>query len=360
MSPLINASQVKTHPTKKIDAADQFCATLVSHLMMIHRAMAHNAGPLFSQLLALIGLFGLLLSGRSANSQIFTEIEVDIQTFQYRDGNTNARQRELTFHATCIVGTNQWRIDNDFSQNSSVMWFYDGTNVYRSSQLTKPPPSIDISQAFGGRFSPAVVPYEQAKTNITIRVHPAPQGDQIGDQGVNIPWLAFCSGAFLKERHRLPLMFPEFGPRENARQVRTMERFNDELSLPKRIEIVTGSAADAPLLSYSVAETTNFSNCTLPLRFELMQSERGANGNLAPRYRAMGVVTGVRTAAKPEGVFAPQFGQTIIDRRFEDQASGVDSIVYRTTNSFLLPTNSPELQKVLKQKIANMPRQRRS
>ena len=360
MSPLINASQVRTQPTKKIDAADQFCATLVSHLMMIHRAMAHKAGPLFSQLLALIGLFGLLLSGRSANSQIFTEIEVEIQTFEYQGGNTNNQPRELTFHAACIVGTNEWRIDNDFSQNSAVMWFYDGTNVYRSSRLTRPPPSVDISQAFGGRPSPAVVPYERAKTNITIRVNPAPQGNQIGDQGVNIPWLAFCSGAFLKEQHRVPLVFPEFGRREDVRQVRAMDQFDDELALPKKIEVVSGSAADAPLLSYFVTETTNFANRSFPLRFELIQSERGANGNLAPRYRAIGVVTGVRTADKPKGVFAPQFGQTIIDRRFEDQASGVDSIVYETTNSFLLPTNSPELQKVLKQTIANIPRQRKS
>lgn len=327
-------------------------------MRMIRRSTKHRVSRTWiPPILALLGFYWLLLIAPSASSQTFLAVDVEIQTFGYQGGNTNNQPRELTFHATCIVGTNQWRIDNDFSQNSSVMWFYDGTNVYRSSRLTKPPPSLDIPHALG-RPALAVVPYERAKTNITIRVYPAPQGDQIGDQGVNIPWLAFCSGAFLKEQHRIPLMFPEFGPRENAQQVRTMERFNDELSLPKRIEIVTGSAADAPLLSYTVTETTNFSNCTLPFRFELLQSERAANGNLAPRYRAIGVVTGVRTAAKPKGVFAPQFGQTIIDRRFEDQASGVDSIVYRTTNSFLLPTNSPELQEVLKQQIANMPRQR--
>jgi hypothetical protein len=345
-----------------MDAAEQLCATVCSFpiMKMTYQAMKHRASlTRMLQTFALIGFSWLLLIASNVSGQTFLAVDIDIQTFQYQDGNTNAPQRELTFHATCIVGTNQWRIDNDFSQNSSVMWFYDGTNVYRSSRLTKPPPSLNIPNALG-RPALAVVPFEQAKTNITIWVHPAPQGDQLGDPGVNIPWLAFCSGAFLKQQHQIPLVFPEFRRRDGARQVRTMERFNDELSLPKRIEVVTESAADAPWLVFIVTESTNFLNCTLPLRFELMQSERAVSGLRIPRYGAVGTVTGVRTAAKPKGVFAPQFGQTIIDRRFEDQASGVDSIVYRTTNSFLLPTNNPELQEVLKQKIANMPRQRQS
>ena len=52
--------------------------------------------------------------------------------------NASGEDKSLRFAVDCVVGANEWRIDHDFSRNGVSRWFFDGTNVYHSLQITQP------------------------------------------------------------------------------------------------------------------------------------------------------------------------------------------------------------------------------
>src|ERR1035441_3874522 len=83
--------------------------------------------------------------------------------------------------------------------NAASKWFYDGTNVYESIQVTRPLPqeTQDRMKRAGGL---ATAPFETARSNLTINIWPSPAGNPLGDEGVNIAWLAFCSGTYLDRK----------------------------------------------------------------------------------------------------------------------------------------------------------------
>lgn len=214
----------------------------------------------------------------------FLEISAEIESFGYRlhDTNNIAEARPKITSVLCVTGTNQWYIENDFAQRQQ--WRFDGTNVCCRTQVT-----------------------ESTVPEFTNRVWPSSDGHPLGHFGVNLPWLAFCSGAYLKREGRLvplPAAVLRHCPDRYA-YTDVTTRFPDEFGLPRTLDLFSSRALflkshtdwdkehsfgnrytewnekTAPKLQegvlifhYAVLESTNVLGRNFPLRFEFFQIGR--------------------------------------------------------------------------------------
>src|SRR5437016_6098599 len=107
----------------------------------------------------------------------FVEISAEIELINYRSGQTNAEAtaKPRIISVVCITGTNDWRIENDWSQNGVNKWFFDGTNVYESIQVTQPL-SQETQDAMKSSRWLATAPFEIARSNLTINIWSSPHG----------------------------------------------------------------------------------------------------------------------------------------------------------------------------------------
>src|SRR5688572_24972843 len=112
-----------------------------------------------------LGIFSIQIQAAQ-----FVEISAEIETFGHRLEHTNsiAKAKPRTLHVVCITGSNRWYLTNDFPQPEQ--WLFDRTNVWCRTQT----PSL--------------------KEKVVNEVWPTGDGHPLGHFGVNIPWLAFCSG----------------------------------------------------------------------------------------------------------------------------------------------------------------------
>ena len=265
--------------------------------------------------------------------------------------------------------------------NAASKWFYDGTNVYESIQVTRPLPqeTQDRMKRAGGL---ATAPFETARSNLTINIWPSPDGNPLGDEGVNIAWLAFCSGTYLKREGRLiplPAKILRHTPDRYAYTDQT-STFQDAFGLPRSVELflsktlylssvedfykgwgsrylewmkgnVTNLQEGALTFHYSVTATTNFLSWTLPLRFEFSQKGRAFIQNGDWIRRGVGTVKSMRETAAPADLFDPSMQQTIVDWRFRDEATGMDANVYTWTNAVVPQMRDPALQAKFKARV---------
>jgi hypothetical protein len=237
----------------------------------------------------------------------------------------------------CIVGTNEWRIDDEFLSNGKESWYFDGSDVFHSVRQTSEG-SSEANQIY------AVVPFEQVKSNITIYIRPSPGGHPQGALGVNVPWLAYCSGNFLKQRGRvIPLPTAVYSDPGATGYSDKTEVFTDELGLPKQIDLFTSRAEylkslsdgrlvrwpervhETPLVQprypdgvlkyhYEVEATTNFSGWIFPSRFNYVTYDIDRSGTNELRVGGVGRLLSIHESPKPENVFRPDLHQTIIRR----------------------------------------------
>src|SRR5206468_8354687 len=173
-------------------------------------------------------------------------------------------------------------------RNAKEKWFFDGTNVSRSTQITQ-----DLHESELAELS-----LEEVKSNLTINIYSTPGGYLPGDAPENIAWLAFCSGSYLKRNGRIiPLPVPSLlirnAPDAFAYSDKTVT-FDDELGLPRTLELFTSQSLyeasvgefwkhkppkNKALLKsnvpdglrkfhYTVTKSTNFLGWNLPLSFE--------------------------------------------------------------------------------------------
>jgi len=338
-------------------------------------------------------LLSLLGCSFAAQAQRYVKICAEIALTGYRtddtDAATTAKPRIIS--VLCITGTNQWgieqwRIEQDWIQNGLSKWFFDGTNVYESLQATSPLPQE--TQALMKRLrGPAIVPFEIARSNLTINIWPSTDGNPLGDQGVNIPWLAFCSGTYLKRPGRLvPL------PVEVLRHTRDRfaykdktKTFNDALGLPRRIDLYLSKSLfvrsetefdqeyffgdrytesiqrrvatlpeGARFFHFKVTESTNFLGWVFPTKFEFFQNGRKFEQNGDWFWRGIGMIKSISSSAKPDGLFVPTMQQTVADARFREPTASMNAIIYTWSNSFAAPTNDPFLQHVFEKRVARM------
>lgn len=327
-------------------------------------------------------LLCLAASAQTATGQ-FLEISAAIELTSYRsgqtDGEANAKPRLVSLR--CITGTNLWRIESDWARGGANNWFFDGTNVYESLEVTRPP-SEERQEKLQSASGFAPVSFEKARSNLTINIWPSADGHPLGDTFVNLTWLAFCSGAYLLREGRLiPLTCDilRHTPDRYAYSDKT-ETFPDALGLPRSVDLylskslylssvedfykgwgsrhlgwmrgnVTNLHEGVLTFHYSVTSTTNFLSWTVPLRFEFFQKGRDfiQNGNWFKR--GVGTLISMREVARPKGPFNPDMQQTVVDWRFRDTTKGLDANVYSWTNAFVPQTQDSALQAKFKARI---------
>jgi hypothetical protein len=257
-----------------------------------------------------------------------------------------ALEKRRTIPLKCVFGTNKWRIEEEYIINAKRFWFFDGTNVYERAEITKPATITDgIEISFA--------PFDVARSNVCISITPSQGGHPLGDIGPNIPWLAFCSGKYLKTPNRL-VPLPTIDIRTDGLAFHftdTVHTFQDELGLPKSIELFLRESkyqnrsepVKPPLarFRYEAIETTNVAGWTVPTKITFTTFD------LNPLLTGIGNILTIRECPEPENVFISGSDglQTIVDRRFRDSAQTVSEIIYPATNLFAAPPlDDPMLQ----------------
>ena len=225
-----------------------------------------------------------VFSGTTPQAAPFVEISAEIETFGYRleDTNSIANAKPRTVRLVCVTGSNQWYMTNNFQQPEQ--WLFDGTNVWRRTQT----PNLSGSP-------------------VKNEVWESRDGHPLGHFGVNLPWLAFCSGTYLKREGRLiplPAAILRHCPDRFA-YTDVTTTFDDELGLPRSLDLFSSQALflkshtdwdkelsfgnrytewnqktalkiqDGLLVfHYAVLESTNLLGRSLPTKFEFFQTGR--------------------------------------------------------------------------------------
>lgn len=152
----------------------------------------------------------------------FVEISAEIQTFGYGLGDTNsiASAKSRTVSVVCITGKNEWYITSDYQQPEE--WLFDGTSVRCRTKIpTKEHPQAVMNEDWESR-----------------------DGHPLAHFGVNIPWLAFCSGTYLKREGRvipLPAALLRHCPDRFA-YTDVTTTFDDNLGLPRSLDLFSSQA----------------------------------------------------------------------------------------------------------------------
>ncbi|MEY2408625.1 MAG: hypothetical protein QOF48_1295 [Verrucomicrobiota bacterium] len=217
----------------------------------------------------------------------FVELSAEIESFGYRLGDTNwiATAKPTTMNVKCIAGSTEWSIEHDYHMRQQ--WLFDGTNVVCTSF---PPAGSDPASSKG------------VKT-----VWESRDGHPLGEFGVNMPWLAFCSGTYLKREGRiipLPCGILRHCPDRFA-YTDVTTTFEDELGLPRSVDLFTSRARFLAartdwdkdhsfgsrytewnkktastlqegmlVFHYAVLESTNVMGRSFPTKFEFFQAGR--------------------------------------------------------------------------------------
>jgi hypothetical protein len=332
------------------------------------------------QVRQVIWLFvGLIFGVSRAGALPYVEIIAQIETVIYVSGNTNDASGSVRkkISVACITGTNEWRIDN-YMDGGEQKCLFDGTIVYLGMRTLSPEPGKTDRQIEPIKISPFDTGIAKRPG---VKVRPSPDGRPWGGVEVAIPWLAFCSGAYLKRENRIiPLpVYPILdGPARYGYSDQT-ETFDDALGLPRSVELFTSAelyessvrqwchdyfldVSKVKLKSglkdglrkfrYVVTESTNYQGWSFPVKFEYVGYEPGLGGVLVPVFMGQGSVTSIRDAMQPQHPTSPGMEHTVEDWRFRD-SNKVNAIVYTSTNVSLRPTNDPTLQKIFVKAIAH-------
>ena len=329
-------------------------------------------------------LFHLMRSLQGGAAQ-FVEISAEIETFHWSAEETNgaARAKPRIVSVLCVVGTNQWRMESNYLEGGEEKWSFDGTNVYKSIRVTRPL-SEEKVERIGKTSGLAIVPFERAKSNLTISIWPSRDGQPLADYPINLSWLAFCSGIYLKQPGRLiPLPVTDLRhTRDRFAYTDKTTIFQDEFGLPRTVDLFTSKSLleaseddfdkeyffgdrygewkkkivsnlqeGVQTFHYAVTESTNFLGWNFPAKFEFFQNGRKYEQNGDWFCRGVGRINSIRRAARPEALFVPTMQQTIIDWRLRDEAARVSGNTYTWTNSFVPQTNDPPIREKFERRV---------
>jgi hypothetical protein len=218
-------------------------------------------------------------------------------------------------------------MDGGFVRYGREKWHYDGRDVYESLRATSQQPT--------NPFNPVQPSLDLIESNLTIRIYTTYGGCPPGDVSVKIPWLAYCSGTFLRTKGRIiPLpVAPVEGCIDFFDYPDKTEVFQDGLGLPRRLELLVSQELKERLVAkhalgpgnsprkfhYSAIESTNFHGWNLPLSFEFAEDiPRNIHGSGNYRtYRGAGSVKTITVGNKPETLFEPGQNKRVFDRREE-------------------------------------------
>jgi hypothetical protein len=239
----------------------------------------------------------------------FVELSAEIEAFGYRLGDSNsiAKAKPKTVNVRCMTGATEWYIEHDFDVRQE--WQFDGTNVVCRSG-----------------------PPEQDKASTTKRAFASRDGHPMGEFGVNMPWLAFCSGTYLKREGRivpLPCGMLRHCP-DGFAYTDATTTFDDKLGLPRSVDLFTSksrflaaktewdkehafgdrytewnrkTAANLQegllVFHYAVLESTNVLGWSFPTKFEFFQTGRPYEQMGDWFCQGIGRVKSIRPSTKP-------------------------------------------------------------
>lgn len=326
----------------------------------------------------------LATNAAAADAQASVEIIANIESTTY-DTISGAMQSQRKFKVRCIVGSNKWTIENDFLIGGEEKWHFDGTNIHHSIRHTS---DHQDTNGFAALKKMGFKPTTPSATNLTTYIERSFNGHPLGNAGVNIPWLAFCSADYLSQAGRLvptPIASLRLAADGFAYTDRT-DRFDDGYGLPKAIDLfcsVTllhksihlphfkGMRDEAGFLRnhpafrdnehvfrYAVTAVTNFIGRMLPIEFQWFQNRATSDGRWVRRYEGFGKVETIRTAMEPLQIIQANSQNVIIDYRFSVSGSPNSPLRYKLSGTNLPDVNDPVLHGQLdekREKLASLP-----
>jgi hypothetical protein len=228
----------------------------------------------------LCSLLFLLPNARAAQ---FVEVSATITVITW-PGEMLETRRTYTTH--CVVGQDTWFFEGGLHNAITENW-WTGSNVVQRTAETKPSAIVAPGDRRPGTSFGRTV------------VHRSPDGLPARASGFdNVPWLAFCSGEFLKrDGRRVPLPIDVLSWRLVPDYSDTTVVFDDTLGLPQKMELHT---PDRQLVcQYEVQQSTNFLGWNFPLHFKIAQSRLGYDGKLIRHGQATGKVFSMRVGTEP-------------------------------------------------------------
>jgi len=256
--------------------------------------------------------FSLVLVPVQNEAAEFVEISAEIETFGYRLGDKESvlEAKPRTVNVKCITGATEWYIEHDF--HIRQQWMFDGTNI------------VVRSRPLSGSATDS--------SRVTKEIRPTRDGHPMGEFGVNMPWLAFCSGTYLKRTNRfipLPCELLRHCPDRFAYPDVTTT-FDDKPGLPRSVDLFTSKARFLAahtewdeehgfgnrytewknktaaklqegllIFHYAVLESTNVLGGTFPTKFEFFQTGRPYEQMGDWFCQGIGRVKSIRPSAKP-------------------------------------------------------------
>jgi hypothetical protein len=304
-------------------------------------------------------------------NQISISIQMHIEEFESNPIQATQNPNSFSFDVECSIMSNRWKIVSRFPRNAIETYYYDGTNVLVFTVPNEAQPDEDDQRNFRTFGVVPLLGAEGSYSNLYVTVIPGEH--PIGNMGVNIPWMAFCSSHYLNMTN-VNLPDPSEPVRHNlfAFGYETdVQRFPDGLALPKNVVWRTSkqrllTSVNRPLLirsartaaqraepgrfvkhfgngllhgEYLVDESTNYCGINLPLKLRFQQYDRFLDQEPRIRRRVYGNVTSIEAASSIESPLNKSNILQISDLRFRDASRLIDAISYRVTNAVVPSTN---------------------
>jgi hypothetical protein len=324
----------------------------------------------------IIGFVTVMLSGKSFGQSTivpqYIKVDLKLQSNSYyrRDVNDSWVTNAHSWSTSIVLGSDKWRIESGMPINATELCYCDGTNVFFKDE---------INSSYQPRSQSAAMPSVSAGYNQNIVVV-VPGAHPMGDFGLNLVWLAYCSGDYLRSGNRLlPLSAGE--PRHHIELFYVEDKSVLSESppfLPSKIEFLANKAnaakaaqsqfifrseepvfiptleTDGTLLAaYQVEQFTNYSEWTIPVAFTYFQTNRPI---LSERgYFVTGKVTKISEATAPRSLLEEGMTAFIEDTRFRHPDRLFDSMPYTLTKSVLPATNDPAILAAMKELAGRRP-----
>lgn len=228
------------------------------------------------------------------------ELTTQIETVFWSDEGARARDRITR----CVIGTNTWLIEPESDSYQKQTWLFNGTNLISQTLVigypSKHPELYERNHpgheaSIGQRFT-NIVAFRDRNPFRPVRAADIPWS-----LDTKISWLAFCSGSLLNREGRLLFPPSEFWKQRMDTASGFTDRtvvFQDDLGLPKRMELYTTSGQLA--FEYSVLSSTNLLGWNVPLEFYLNQYGWPGSKEWRVYYTAKGKVTAISSPARSE------------------------------------------------------------
>jgi hypothetical protein len=192
----------------------------------------------------------------------YVEIKLELDSTWHFGKRTNYHH----FAATCVTSTNDWYISGDFSTNARVEYWFTGANILERRLITS---GMYLERASEYISQKVLIAHSYPPAGqVYTAVHPAPHGEPVCVGVQAAVWLAFCSGAYLKQPTRQVPM--PIGP--SAFAVGYSDKtivFEDDLGLPKSVKLY--STNEVMVCEYHVLQATNIFGRSFPLEFRIYQ-----------------------------------------------------------------------------------------